>query len=221
MPPSIHTLLPWQSLADEGHQLIVLVRHGQTQWNTEGRFMGRADIPLNTTGAQQALALAELLSPIPLAAAWSSPRQRATQTAALLLAGRELPLRVDERLAELDQGELEGQRIADMLPRYPAFFSAWQEDPAHVRVPGGESMAHCQARGIAALREIAAATPPGPPALVVSHNMLIRAVLCDVLALPMRRFRDLDQRNTSFNLISLYNNTLQLHLRSAHPHLRD
>ena len=107
-------------------------------------------------------------------------------------------MRVDERLAELDQGELEGQP-GDVLPtRYPDFLAAWRADPAHARVPGGETLAECQARAWAALQALEG---PGP-VLVVTHQMVLSALFCRILGRPLSRHREIHQANTALNLVS-------------------
>lgn len=186
-------------------------------WNAERRFLGRSDIALDTTGQQQVARVGRFLQPIPLSSAFSSPLIRAQQTAEAILHGRDLSLHLDPRLAELDQGDLEGKTAHVLLTRHADFFAKWQKDPAACRVPGGESFPECQARGLEALTEIARQARPGPPVLIVSHNMLIRSAVCAIRGLPLSRFGDIEQENAAINLLSYGDGGFRIHSLNQRP----
>src|SRR3954454_15737983 len=95
-----------------------LVRHAQTAWNVEGRFLGNADIPLTDTGRAQAERLVHAFTDVPLAAIYASDLTRAVAPAAPVAAAHDLVVRTDPRLREMHQGELEGQMARDIRPRY-------------------------------------------------------------------------------------------------------
>ena len=201
MSATIRNPLPWSDLLRAGVVPLVVVRHGQTERNREARFSGHDDVPINDTGAQQARRLAETLQGIPFTALWSSPLLRARQTLAPLAEATGLPVRTDARLAELDQGELDGLPAHALPTRYPDFFAAWRKDPAEVTVPGGETFGACQRRMLAALRDLAAEAD-GPVA-VASHKMAIAAVMCAAIGLPLRRYRWIGQDNAAINLLGV------------------
>ena len=106
---------------------LVLVRHGETDWNAENRFQGHADPPLNETGRAQARALATELRREAFAALYTSPLQRAAETAAII--GYELALepRWDDALKEVDVGSWSGLTRAEVEQRYPTGFARWLE----------------------------------------------------------------------------------------------
>ena len=190
----------WPPLVARRRLPVFITRHGRTRWNLERRFLGRSNVALDETGRRQAKALAARLVATPFVTIVTSPLSRALETARIVAEAspNHPPVRLDERLAELDQGELEGQP-ADVLPtRYPGFLAAWRADPVHTRVPGGETLAECQARAWAALSELQG---PGP-VLIVTHQMVISALICRVLGLPLSRHREIHQGNTALNLIS-------------------
>lgn len=194
---------------------LLLARHGQTAWNRQRRFLGRTDIPLDDTGLTQAQALAAQLSPsflLPyrLDRIVSSPLGRARQTAlpAAQLHGLEVEIHSD--LSEMDQGELEGQPGAILLERYPDLLRRWVDDPTHLRLPGGETLGECQARGVAALQEIARMSTEGSTVLVISHQMVIASSLCYALGLPLRHFRQCSHENTAFSLLEVQGDRLTL-----------
>ncbi len=158
---------------------LCLVRHGQTNWNLEGRYQGQSDIPLNENGRAQARALAGQLQAYSFTAIYTSDLQRARETADILAASFYLPVTSDPRLREINQGEWEGQLIDAIKSRY---FELWQQrklDPASVRPPGGETVGDVAWRVYAALDEIAARHATGP-VVVVSHGLALATAVCKV-----------------------------------------
>jgi len=159
--------------------VIVLVRHGQTEPNRAGRLLGRADPPLNERGREQAHALATALDrgPTPELVI-TSPLLRAQQTAAQITAAAGTPVRIDERLIELDYGEWDQRLLRDI----PADVGArWRADPSFA-APGGESLVDLRSRitpCAAALMEQAG----DGVIVVVSHVSPIKAVICWALDL--------------------------------------
>ena len=208
-------------LLSEGRTPIFLIRHGQTAWNIERKFLGKSDIPLDETGQTQACDLANRLSPLPIKHFYSSPLSRAFQTAQSVI-GRfpEGNVKMVQDLAELDQGELEGQ-YGEMLPtQYPEFFASWQQDPAHARVPGGETLFECQERAWNALHWTIRDAPSGEALAVFSHKMVICSIVCKILDLPLRQFRTIGQDNTAINLLSAGPDGLRIHRLNDTEHLR-
>lgn len=165
-----------------------LVRHCQTAWNVEGRFLGAADIPLADAGVVQAATLVRAFAGIPLVAIYASDLQRATATAAPVATAHGLPVRTDARLREMHQGELEGHLSAEIRPRHAAFFAAWEADPADVVVPGGESLRQTLARAAAAIAEIVAAHAESGEThlLIVSHGLTLQALIGEAIGLDLR-----------------------------------
>ena len=167
---------------------IVLVRHGETVWHAQNRYAGRSDIALTPRGLQQAEQLAAWARGANLTAVWSSTLSRARLTAQPAAAATDLPLRIDERLVELDFGSGEGLTDAQMQEQFPKERAAFMRDPVAHHLPHGEDPVLAAERGIAALHHIAAASPTGR-SLVVMHNTLIRLILCDLLGIPLARYR--------------------------------
>jgi broad specificity phosphatase PhoE len=167
-----------------------LVRHGQTDWNLEGRFQGQADPPLNATGRAQAEALAEGLIVDPLHALYTSDLERARQTAAALAIRTGLVATPEPRLREVHHGAWDGLLLAEIRARYPREWAQRERRPETVRPPGGETVAEVAARVAAALDDIAR-RHPGGNVLVVSHGMALATALCRVRGLPLGRARDL------------------------------
>jgi broad specificity phosphatase PhoE len=173
---------------------LYLVRHGETDSNVEGRTQGARDVPLNDLGRRQAEALAAKLSTSGLAAIYASTASRALDTAAPIAAVHGLEIQGDERFAELDQGELDGLTGEDLRHEHADFLHRWRtEDPATLRMPGGETLGEVQERMIEASREAIAATRAAAgdesALAIVSHNLALRALLCHILDVPLASFR--------------------------------
>ncbi|MCK6524959.1 histidine phosphatase family protein [Myxococcota bacterium] len=196
-PVAPRDALDWEPVAAQGQVPLLLVRHGQTRANVERRFVGRTDVPLDDEGHRQAARLAARLKSTPWTALYASPLARARQTAEAL---GDAPT-LDDQLMELHQGELEGLDGPTAFARFPEVFSAWMSDPASAVIPGGEALPSCQARGVAALTRIARAHKPGPPVIVVSHQLLIVTTLLAALQEPLTGLRRLTQSNTALNLL--------------------
>ncbi len=177
---------------------VLLVRHGQTAWNVERRFLGRTDIPLDAIGLDQAARLARRLADTPLAAVWSSPLTRAVQTATPLGAPR-----TDAGLVEIDMGALEGLSGAEFAARHPDIAAAWRAEPHNVSLPGGERLADVQARGIDAFARIAATVGPGETIVVVTHQLLLATVVCHLSGASIAAYRTYMHRNTGITTVEV------------------
>ena len=156
---------------------LVLWRHGQTQWNVEGRFQGQTDIPLDPEGEQQAERAARLLAGLWPDAIISSDLGRAMATAAPLARLTGLPVTPDKELRERFGGLWEGLTDSEIRARYPAEHAQWLP-------PGGESSAAVADRAGAALARIADGMAPGTLVVVVSHGAAIRLGAAQLLGFP-------------------------------------
>lgn len=153
--------------------IVLLVRHGETDWNRDLRWQGHADPPLNELGRSQAGELAAQLAGVPVAAIYSSDLRRATETAAIVAAAKGLDVRALASLREVDVGSWSGLTQAETEERYPDGLRRWR-DGIH-GWDGGETIEAMAGRVVAAVREIGAAHP-GEHVLVVTHGGPIRAV---------------------------------------------
>ncbi|GAB4452138.1 MAG: alpha-ribazole phosphatase [Anaerolineales bacterium] len=163
---------------------LCLVRHGQTDWNLEGRYQGQSDVPLNENGRAQAKALAAQLKSFTFAAIYSSDLTRARETAQAIANELGLPVQIEARLREINQGEWEGVLVEDIKARYAEIWSQRTTDPASVRPPGGETVGEVAERVYAALDDIARRYPR-ENVLVVSHGLSIATAICRVRGIPV------------------------------------
>jgi probable phosphoglycerate mutase len=200
---------------------IYLVRHGETEWNKTRRFQGRSNLPLNPKGIKQVRALALALKNKPLKAIYSSPLIRALETARLIRVFHpSIPIFEEKGLIEMDLGEFDGMKARDWAEQYPDFRKAWDENPASVKIPGGESLKEVQIRAKDTLKRITHVYSPDTSILVSSHNFVNLTLLCDLLEIPLHRFRELRQENAAFNVICKKANQFTVELVNERSHLK-
>ncbi|MBV2234138.1 MAG: histidine phosphatase family protein [Sterolibacterium sp.] len=150
---------------------ICLARHGQTDWNATGRLQGWCDVSLNHTGREQAAQLARQLADTGFLAVWSSPLQRARQTAEIIVEQLGLPApRLHEGLKERHFGIFQGMTKDALAQSHPALLAHISQRNPAAEFTGGENMHMFAGRVLATLAEIAA--QPGP-LLVVSHGWVL------------------------------------------------
>lgn len=181
---------------------LLLIRHAEPEDDVRGRCYGRLDIGLSPTGLAGAKRLAESLRDVELERVYASPRRRAVQTAAAL-GGTPV---VDDRLRELDFGELEGRTYDEIEREQPTLFRRWMEAPTLVRFPGGESYAELRKRVAAAVDDVVAAHS-GRTVALVSHGGVVRAALAVVLGLPDDRAFALDVGYGRISVVDWFDGT--------------
>ena len=179
---------------------IVLVRHGETDWNRARRFQGRHGPGLNKMGRAQAEALAFTLREEPLQAIHSSPLARAMETAKAINRYHQVSLEQSSGLMEMDLGDFEGLQLEDLTREHPDFFKQWSEDPASVRIPNGETLQDVQERAWAVVEEIVRACSGGS-VLLCAHNFVNLTILCKILGLGPTHFRGFRQALGAMNII--------------------
>lgn len=165
---------------------LFLVRHGETLANREFRYIGSRDDELSPIGEIQATQLAEALAPLSLAAAYSSPLQRARLTAGAIAAPHQLEVQITSELRECDFGTWEGLSRAEVLARSPEdaqLLQAWERDST-IAPPEGESFAAMQQR-VTAFVEQLAETHAGQALALVSHVGPIKVLLAAALDAPL------------------------------------
>ena len=150
---------------------LILARHGETDWNRDGRFQGHADPPLNDRGREQARSLAEALADQPVEAIYSSDLRRAHETAQIVAERKSMDVIVDPDLRERDVGEWSGLTFPEIEERFPDELRRFREEGASI----GESRKALAERVVAAVRRIADAHPHGQ-VLVVTHGGALRSL---------------------------------------------
>ena len=162
---------------------VILVRHGQTEWNREKRFRGQIDVPLNETGLWQAEQAARAIKrKYSVAAVYSSPLSRATRTAEAIGRAVGVPVQLSPDVTEFNYGEWEGKTPGEVAAAYPDLYRLWLTQPHLVQIPGSESITRFRGRVAAAVEGILTTQPTGDVVLV-THRMVGRALACHLLGL--------------------------------------
>ncbi|MBA0754366.1 hypothetical protein Gogos_020887 [Gossypium gossypioides] len=173
---------------------VILVRHGLSTWNEEGRVQGSSNLSVLTeAGVKQAERCRHALANMHFDQCFSSPISRAKTTAEVLWQGREEPLVFLDSLKEAHLFFLEGVKNVDAKVIYPKEYITWREDPANFYVNGVYPLRRLWATARDAWREIL--FTPGESFLVVTHKSIVRALICTALGLPPERFRSIDVNN--------------------------
>jgi broad specificity phosphatase PhoE len=133
---------------------IILIRHGETDWNIKGRYQGQADPPLNSQGLLQAQNLVQELIVSPPDILYTSPLLRTRQTADILNNSLHIQVVDEPRLMEIHQGDWQTRLRSEIETLYPELFSKWETDPWKVTPPGGEHLSEVQSRVYSAIDEI-------------------------------------------------------------------
>ena len=183
---------------------VLLVRHGETAWNREGRYQGRTDIPLAETGEAQVRALGLRLAHIPITRAVASPLLRARRTAEAILEGRSVTLTLDAGLAEISHGEWEGKLSTDVEAAHAEMLGIWRSQPDRdvPAGPGAETLGDVEARAWPVFVAALAGLGETDTVLIAAHDAVNRVLLCRVLGLPLTRVWSFRQAPATLNVLS-------------------
>ena len=194
-----------QPLPDKGKNArLILVRHGETDWNKAGRFQGQIDIPLNENGRRQAAAARDFLKDIPIDRAWSSTLSRPTETAQIILeAHPDVPLTQIDGLVEIGHGVWEGKLESEIREDWSELLDTWKRAPETVQMPEGETIQDVWARSVRSWGEIAGELKPEETVLVVAHDAVNKTILCDLLGLTPADIWAVKQGNGGVTVVDI------------------
>lgn len=154
---------------------LYLVRHGETDWNREGKYTGQSDIPLNDAGRRQAQKAAEQLREYAPQIIYSSDLLRAYETAQIISSAISAPIINDDRLREINQGEWEGMHVDEIKDKFNSLFRAREKDPFNVSSPQGETMGEVYQRVKEALKKILA-DHPHDKVVITAHGVVLAII---------------------------------------------
>ncbi|MCC3424375.1 MAG: histidine phosphatase family protein [Microcoleus sp. PH2017_01_SCD_O_A] len=186
----------------DGHSgpRLLLVRHGETDWNRAGKFQGQIDVPLNDNGREQARQAAEFLKDVKLDFAISSSMLRPKETAEIILKYHgDLQLELRDELREISHGLWEGKFESEIEASYPGLLEEWKISPEKVQMPEGENLEQVWTRAIAAWREIVKSV--SGTGIVVAHDAVNKALLCHLFNLEPEHFWKFKQGNGAVSVI--------------------
>ncbi|MDJ0725053.1 MAG: histidine phosphatase family protein [Prochloraceae cyanobacterium] len=189
---------------------LLLVRHGETEWNRVSRFQGIKDIPLNENGKKQGNLAAEFLKEVSLDFAVSSTLLRPKETAELILQYHPgVDLKTYPELVEISHGVWEGKLKDEVEAEFPGMIAQWQAKPETVQMPEGENLQQVWDRAIAAWNQIAANhrdSDSEKTGIVVAHDAINKVILCYLLGLKPDNFWNIKQGNGAVSVIDYYHN---------------
>ena len=183
---------------------IILVRHGETDWNKQGRFQGQIDIPLNQNGKAQAKAASEFLKNVSIQKAYSSSLSRPKETANIILKehpGIEISLK--DNLREIGHGKWEGKLESEIKSDWPVLLKEWKVSPEKVQMPEGENIKEVSERSITGWKEICKDLANNETALVVAHDAVNKTILCHLLGLEPSEIWMIKQGNGGITVIDV------------------
>ena len=197
---------------------LVLVRHGETEWNSDAVYRGRADVELSAAGRLQAELLARRFVGEKLAFLGSSPLSRARDTALSIAASAGVELQIVDELNDLDCGEWQGLSDAQVKERYPELRRQWHVAPHTVTIPAGESLSDVESRVAALLDRVLQLEGR---ILLVSHRVVLKVMVCRLLGLDNSHFWNIRQDMCGITVFDYMDGRLVLIRHNDTSHLQE
>lgn len=180
---------------------LYIVRHGETEWNKIGRYQGITNVPLNENGIAQAKACGNALKDIHFDRILSSDLSRALVTAETIRGNRQLEIKTDERLREINFGDWEKLLFTEIEERWPGLINQMYRRPDIVKVPNGESFQEVQNRAWSAVSDFLNENNEDETILITCHGGTIRTILCKLLDISISHCWNFSQGNTAINRV--------------------
>ena len=197
---------------------LLIVRHGETVWNAEGRIQGHTDIGLSEKGAEQARLLGKRLDNLPIDVAYSSDLKRTSETAKLALGERDIALNETPMLREYDKGAFEGLTLAEIKAKFPEEYPRYLEKDLAYSPKGGESTRDVSSRMAIIFSEIKS-NHLKENVLVVSHGGVLRAAMVSLLGMPLEGNWSFVFGNCSLTMVDTFEDNAVLRLFNDTSHL--
>lgn len=180
---------------------LYIIRHGETEWNKIGRYQGITNVPLNENGIAQAKACGNALKDVHFDRILSSDLSRALVTAETIRGNRQLEIKTDERLREINFGDWEKLLFTEIEERWPGLIDQMYRRPDIVKVPNGESFQEVQDRAWSAVSDFLNENNEDETILITCHGGTIRTILCKLLDISISHCWNFSQGNTAINRV--------------------
>ena len=188
-----------------GDSRIFLIRHGETNWNKEGRFQGQIDIPLNENGKDQARKTFEYLRNISFNKAFSSSMHRPYETAQIILQqNKDLKIEKINSLVEISHGLWEGKLETEIREKWPLLLKKWHDKPEEVIMPEGESIKDVSERSVNAFDKICLSQKDNDLSLLVAHDAVNKTLICNILGINYSNIWMIKQGNGGITIFDLF-----------------
>ena len=198
---------------------VILIRHGETDWNKEQIFRGRIDVALNEVGVAQARTVQATLKDVQINAIYSSPLSRALETARVVGKSRNCEVKIEEGFIDIDFGKWQGLSHQKVKEEYKELYEMWLNKPQMVTFPEGEGLEEVQRRSMKALEKVIEKHPEETLA-IVSHRVLNKVLLCTVLGLDLSHFWYIKQDTCAINAFEYKDEKFYLTLLNDTCHLK-
>ena len=199
-----------------GDSRIFLIRHGETNWNKEGRFQGQINVPLNCNGKDQAKKASKFLSEIKFNKAYSSSMDRPYETAQIILKDKpDIKITKIDNLVEISHGLWEGKLENEIKEHWPKLLKNWHEKPEEVKMPKGECIEEVSERSIKAWEEICLTQKNKDLTLLVAHDAVNKTLICNILGINFSNIWMIKQGNGGITIIDLFDDPKKDHVISA------
>jgi len=197
---------------------VLLVRHGQTDSNINGFYMGWSNEDLNQAGYTQARCLSSRLADLPVATFYTSPLRRACTTATILAEPHHLEPNTSDDLTEIRLGDWQGLHMDEIRQKWPELWRQWRADPSQLTLPNGESLNEVAERSLRAFEGVVRDNE-GKYAVIVTHDVVVKLLVAHVLGAPNSIYRRFNIGNTSLTVVRVINDTPRLTLLNDTSHL--
>ena len=199
---------------------ILLVRHGQTDSNVTGFYMGWSDEDLDEVGYTQAHRLSSRLASLPINSVYTSPLRRVYATAAILAEPHQLEPEVLDDLIEIRLGDWQGLHMDEIKRGWPELWQQWRIDPSELTVPNGESFSEVTERAIRAFDRIVEANR-NKQAVIVTHDVIVKVIVAHVLGASNSIYRRFEISNASLSVARIIDSRYRLVMLNDTSHLGD
>ena len=196
----------------------LIVRHGETEWNAQGRVQGHTDVGLSELGVLQGQAICARLAGVEIDIAYSSVLRRSAETARQILGQREVQLRTTDQLREYNKGIFEGLTPEETGHRYPQLYAASQVNDLDFAPPGGENIRQASAR-IADFISGMKARHHDDNVLIVGHGGTLRAAFVALMELPLEANWRFAMANCGLSMVDIFPDNAVLRLFNDTSHL--
>jgi broad specificity phosphatase PhoE len=197
---------------------LILARHGETAWNVEKIFRGRADIDLDEVGIKQAELLGKYVSNWELAAIYSSPLKRALDTANIIARHSKVAVHTAGGLVDIDYGKWQSLPEQEVKTLYQDLFNQWRNSPHKVKMPGGEGLDDVRRRAVEVVDGILSRHQGY--VLLVSHRVVLKVLICYLLGLDNSHFWNISQAVGGITIFSYADRRFVLTRHNDTSHLR-
>ena len=188
---------------------VFLVRHGQTDPNINGLYVGWSKDDLNDIGYTQAHSLSSRLASLPLSSFYASPLRRTCTTASILAEPHNLEVKILDDLIEIRLGDWQGLYMDEIERRWPELWRQSRTDPSELTIPNGESFQQVTERAVRAFETVVGSNQ-GRQTVIVTHDIVIRVLVAHVLGVSNSIYRKIEVKNGSLSMVRVADGKAQL-----------